>query len=104
MCIFSYKAQQIIQLEVTITFVVRVLPQDDTLTFMIVGSNPFSPVYKSLHPSYIVTNENYARHAISRVLEGFEKSVTFGTGWKTAKRKFPAVHANGDYFIVFDPS
>lgn len=45
-----------------------------------------------------------ARFGIARVVEGLVKSTTFGTGWKTSKRRFPSVHIKGDYIIVFDPS
>jgi hypothetical protein len=71
---------------------------------MIRGANNFSPLYRSINPNYIVTNTDYARYAVGQVLTGLSKTLTFGSGWKTLKRKFPAVHVNGDYLIVFDPS
>lgn len=91
-CELSYKAKPVLEVKLPLSFVIRVLPQDETLTISIAVANVFNPEYKSLDPNYIVTDETLGRYSIGRLLDAFAKTHTFGTGFKITKRKFPSVH------------
>lgn len=67
----------------------RVIAEDDSLLFQVSNANIFMPKFSSTDPNFILTNSDYARYAIARVVAGIRNSKTFGTGWKTSKRKFP---------------
>lgn len=67
-CTISYKAKPVIEINADVSFVVRILGEDDSLTFVILGSNVFSPTYKSIDPNFIVADTSLARFAITRIL------------------------------------
>lgn len=103
-CTIMYKAREVLEFTADISFVVRIVAEDESLSFVILGANVFAPYYKSIDPNFVVKDTTLARFAITRVLEGFNNQLTIGTGWKTSKRKFPSTHVNRDYIIIFDPS
>lgn len=82
----------------------RIIAEDDTLTFLIIAVNIFSPQARPLDPNYVVKNSNFLRFAVANVAAGINKSTTFGTGFKIGKRKFPSTVVTPNYLVVFDAS
>ena len=103
-CTIIYKSEYVLQISGEFNFVVSIIPETESLTFILNRATVFSPSYKSLNPNFIVKDPDFALYAISEILEGMAKTTTFGSGWKTLRRNFPALHIKGDYAIIFDPS
>lgn len=82
----------------------RIIAEDDSLTFFIAGANIFAPTYKSLDPNFVIKNSNFLRFAVASVVSGLDKSTTLGTGFKIGKRKFPSTMVTPSYLVVFDAS
>ena len=102
-CKISYK-QEILEVSFDLNLVVRIIAEDDSLTFLITGANIFSPEWKVIDPQYQVSDENLARHYIAQLALGLKGRKVFGTGWKTLKRKFPVSFVSHEYLIIFGPS
>jgi hypothetical protein len=104
-CVIEAIQRPLIEVSFDIMYVIRISPWDDQLAFIITSASlQNQPEYKPLDPRWLVTDHNIARFSIARVVYGLAGRATFGTGYKTSKRYFPAVDVNSDYIIVFDPS
>lgn len=91
-------------MEVTISFIVAIIAEEESLVFRVSGANSATPTFKSIDPNFEVKHQHILNFDINQIVSTIDRAHVLGTGWKVSKRKFPSVQISTNYLIVLDPS
>lgn len=64
--------------------------------------NPVLPKFEAIDPVFEVKETAIAQLLLKDVLNGMQGLKTFGTGWKTVYRRYPAVKMEDKYLLLYD--